>query len=361
MSDTETSNTETETAFTGLLDEVAVTHRRMAEALSDDPDTLLEAHKWILSMLQVAAEVNVWADTARPRFVEIVGPYKKWGGDNADAFYCYAPIDPARTYRVHVQPGDAVYMSLTVYGGPDDGRYSTHIVGTVNSRDAGRRPDGSFDIVLSATQPSDPDVAWIRLEPDSVAAITRDYLEDPVTGRRAAWSIAADDPPDVYRQGDADLAKRLRAMTTWLREQAAIVPIPLGTPNAVDPPYPVPTTTFGWAAGDASYAMGSFDLADDEALVIRGRSPECVFWNMCLWNTLLHTYNYDYERVTINGAQVTYEPDGSWVIVVAHQRPAHPNWVSTAGHRTGRIWFRWFLPDDTPDQPRVEVVPVVSV
>ena len=47
--------------------------------------------------------MNLWADTARPRFVEIVGPYKKWGGDNADAFYCFAPIDPARTYRVEAR------------------------------------------------------------------------------------------------------------------------------------------------------------------------------------------------------------------------------------------------------------------
>ena len=68
----------------------------------------------------------------------------------------------------------------------------------------------------------------------------------------------------------------------------------------------------------------SFELADDEALVIKGRSPDCAFWNMCLWNRLLHTYNYDYERVTINGAQVAYEPDGSWTIVVASQSPPTP-------------------------------------
>ena len=123
----------------------------------------------------------------------------------------------------------------------------------------------------------------------------------------------------------------------------------------------MPTTTFGWAAGDAAYAMGAFELADDEALVIRGRSPECVFWNMCLWNRLLHTYNYDYERVTINGAQVEYEADGSWIIVVSARRPSHPNWVSTAGHRSGRIWFRWFLPAATPEQPQVEVLPVDTV
>ena len=249
-------------------------------------------------------------------------------------------------------------MSLTVYGGPDDGRYSTRIVGSANSQGTERDEDGAIHIVISPNDPAEPGVAWIRLEPDAVAAITRDYLEDPRAGRRASWRIEADDPPATYRQDDADLARRIRAATTWVREQASIVPIPLGTPNAIDPPYPVPTTTFGWAAGDAAYAMGAFELADDEALVIRGRSPECVFWNMCLWNRLLHTYNYDYERVTINGAQVQYEADGSFIIVVSARRPTHPNWVSTAGHRSGRIWFRWFLPAATPEQPQVEVLPV---
>ena len=181
------------------------------------------------------------------------------------------------------------------------------------------------------------------------------------SGRRATWHIEADDPPETYRQNDADLARRLRAATTWFREQASIVPIPLGTPNAIDPPYPVPTTTFGWAAGDAAYAMGAFELADDEALVIRGRSPECVFWNMCLWNRLLHTYNYDYERVTINGAQVRYEPDGSWIIVVVGPAPSPPQLGLDGRPPQGRIWFRWFLPDRTPEQPQVEVLPVDTV
>jgi len=358
-----TMTTETETAFVELLAEVGAVHQRMTAQLSEagDADTLLEAHKWILSILQVAAEVHLWADTARPRFVEIVGPYKKWGGDNADAFYFYAPIDPARTYRVTFEPGDAVYMSLTVYGGPRDGRYSERIVGTVNSHQHPPGPDGRIHIVLSPDPPTDAGVPWVRLEPDAVAAITRDYLEEPTTGRRAVWHIEADDPPDEYRQDDADLARRIVAMTTWVREQAGIVPLPPAAPNSIDPPYPVPTATFGWAAGDAAYAMGAFELAEDEALVIRGRSPACAFWNLCLWNPLLHTYNYDYERVTINGAQVQYEPDGSWTIVVAPRRAAHPNWVSTAGHARGRIWFRWFLPEHTPVQPEVSVVAVDSV
>jgi hypothetical protein len=354
--------TETELVFAELVSELGSLQQKLVGQLSGPGDelSLLEAHKWILTILQVATDVHVWADTGRPRFVEIVGPYKKWGGDNADAFYCYAPIDPARTYRVRVQPGDAVYLSLTVYGGPRDGRYSERIVGTINSTTAPRGSDGSISVVLSPQDPADG-TPWIELQPDSVAALTRDYLEDPVHGKRAVWHIESDDPPSTFREDDAELARRLRAALTWVRDQAQIVPLPAGEPNTIDPPYPVPTETFGWAAGDAAYAMGAFDLDDGEALVIRGRSPECAFWNMCLWNPFLHTYNYDYEHVTINGAQVSYEPDGSWVIVVAPQRCDHPNWVSTAGHRRGRVWFRWFLPHQTPEQPKVEVVPLRSL
>src|SRR5205085_9615961 len=129
-----------------------------------------------------------------------------------------------------------------------------------------------------------------------------------------------------------ELAGRRPPECPRVRGQAAIDPLVLEAPNRAGPPYPVPQQTFGWAAGDASYAMGSFDLEDEEALVIRGRSPECAFWNLCLWNQFLHTYNYDYERVTINGGQVRYQPDVSWEIVVSATDPGHPNWISTAGH-----------------------------
>jgi hypothetical protein len=190
--------------------------------------------------------------------------------------------------------------------------------------------------------------------------ITRDYLEDPLRGRRAAWHIEATDPPSTRREDDADLARRFRAALTWMRDQARMVPIGLGTPNSVDEPYPVASQTFGWAAADAAYAMGSYVLREGEALVIEGRSPSCAFWNVCLWNQFLHTYDYAYERVTLNGAQVSYEADGSWTVVVAPTDPGHRNWISTAGHLQGRIWFRWFLPDTVPSRPTTRVVTIAD-
>jgi hypothetical protein len=354
--------TQTEQVFAELLAEISAQQRRLVAQLSGDGDelSLLEAHKWLLSILQVATDTQVWADPAHPRFVEIVGPYKKWGGDNADAFYYFAPVDPTRTYHVRVRPGDAVYLSLTVYGGPRDGRYSERIVGSLNDRQAPPGPDGVITMVLSPDDPGDG-TPWIRLEPDAVAIITRDYLADPIHDARAGWEITTTGAEQTFREDDAELARRFRAALTWVREQSAMVPIPLGDPNSIDEPYPVPTSTFGWAAGDAAYAMGSFLLDDGQALVLRGRSPDCVFWNVCLWNPFLHTYNYDYERVTINGSQVRYEDDGSWTIVIASTDPGHPNWISTAGHDKGRIWIRWFLPEATPERPKVDVVRVEDV
>ncbi|MBV9286071.1 MAG: DUF1214 domain-containing protein [Acidimicrobiia bacterium] len=348
---------ETGGVFAELVDELKALEQRIHSGPNTplDDQSLLEGYKWIFSILAVGLDAYVWADPARPRFVDIVGPYRKWGGDNADAFYQYAPIDPARTYRVRGRKGDAVYFSLTVYGGPRDGRYSDRIVGTVNDRMVDIGPDGEFEIVLS---PEPHDGAWIELQPDAVVAITRDYVVDPTTGRRVEWHIEAEDPPATWRDSDADLAGRFRATLTWIREQAQLVPLGLGETNSVAEPYGVPSVTYGWAAADAAYAMGGFDLEDNQALIIKGRSPECAFWNLCLWNQFLHTYNYDYERVTINGGQVQYEGDGSWTIVVASRDPGHPNWLSTAGHPRGLLWFRWFLPSAAPDRPTTEVVPL---
>ena len=344
----------TSAVFDELIDELRELERRLhlQDAPLDVPG-ILEGYRWIFSILSVGLDAYVWADAGRPRFVDIVGPYRKWGGDNPDAFYQYAPVDPARTYVVSGRVGDAVYLSLTVYGGPSDGRYSERIVGWVNDRTLDIDDDGAFTVVLS---PEPHPGNWIKLEPDAVCAITRDYLVDPVKGRRASFVIESVDAPGARRDDDADLARRFRATLTWLRDQARIVPVALGAPNTVEEPYPVPTQTFGWAAGDAAYAMGNYALDDDQALVIEGSSPECAFWNVCLWNQFLHSYDYAYERVSLNGGQIQYEPDGSWSVVVAPRDPRRPNWISTAGHRRGLIWFRWFLPDATPSRPSTRVI-----
>ena len=65
----------------------------------------------------------------------------------------------------------------------------------------------------------------------------------------------------------------------------------------------------------------------------------------------MQTFDYRYERIGINGEQAVYEPDGSWRVVVAARDPGQPNWLSTAGHRRGVLFFRWFFAAETPTTP----------
>lgn len=354
-----TADAELSAAFGELLDEVRAVEQRLltADPPLDEAD-IRDGYRLAFSLLRVALDAYVWGDSQRPILVDVIGPYLKWGGDNSDAFYQLAPVDPGRTYRVSGNRGDAVYLSMTVYGGPDDGRYSDRIIDTINDRMLTFDADGNFEFTISADPQPGPRLA---LEPDAVFVLARSYVNAPATDRRPTWTIAALDPPARRADSATDLARRMRAARTWLAEQCSFVPARFGPPNEINDPFPVPSKTIGWAAGDAAYATGGYQLEPHQALVIEGTSPECVFWNLCLWNPFLHTYDYTHERVTINGAQVRYEPDGSWQIVVSDADPGHPNWVSTAGRSTGLIWLRWFLPAETPHRPHCRVVDVAEL
>jgi len=344
-------------AFRELMEVVQGAEKAFLEGprAVDDERSVVEGYRWITQILQVALQCYLWGDAERPTIVPIVGPTQKWGGDNADAFYHFAALDPDRTYRVRGRKGDAVYLSLTVYGGPDDGRWSNRVVGVINDREMQLAPDGRFEVVLSARQHAGH---WMKLEPDAVALVTRDYLVEPTRGRPCRWEIEVDPEPAPPRWNDADTARRLRNAANFLRDLLGVFPLAYDEAqlNRIEPPFAQPLVSYGWVASDAAYAMGAYDLGEDEALVLEGRSPACVFWNVCLWNPYLQTYDYRYERVTLNGGQVRYEPDGSWRLVVSPRDPGVPNWISTAGHRRGRIWFRWFLAESLPERPASRVV-----
>ena len=360
--------TNVEKAYREFIDALAVVDSRWREpGVLDDEQTRLDGYRWAMSMMQIASDVFIHADANRPRFVDIVGPYKKFNGDNADAAYMFAPINAHRSYKVTGRRGDTSYFSLTIYGtaldSPKDRLIHTdRIVAILNDRDIMLNADGSFEILLAPTKPDDYSGNFVQLTAESVCAITRDYMNDQRTARRVTWKIEALDPPPRFRDSDAALAGRFRAAARWVNEHTESFPAKLSEFNTVSAPFPVPKVTTGWAAGDAAYAMGAFRLADDEALVITGRSPECRFWNLNLWNPFIATYNYDYdERVAINGTQVSYEPDGSWTLVVSERDPHHPNWLCPAGHKQGRLFFRWFYPATVPDPLQTRVVKIRDV
>lgn len=330
-------------------------------------------YRMLATLLGVAFDTYLFADTARPRFVETVTPHRRdrrWGGDNTDAWYLLCPIDPARHYRVTGRRNDSVYFSLTVYNQPSPGAWSDRVIGVVNDSDLSFGPGGEFELRLGPERPADWTGPFIELADDAFVALTRDYQGDPLTGRPVDWEIEALEPAGAVRRSDADTAAALRAALGWMRTMLAIVPTPLaqrseesalghetahGT-NEFAEPYRVPDFVFGWSATDACYAFGSFDLAPDEVLEITFAPPTCRFWNLTVWNEYMAGSNAADGRTSINIETAVPNDDGTVTVLLGHSLPDHPNGVATLDLPRGNLALRFFHAEDVPTRPVCRVI-----
>jgi len=326
-----------------------------------DDRTLADGYRALATTLGVAFDTYLFAEPSRPIFMELNTPFRRdrrWGGDNTDANYRLCMVDPARRYRISGNRGDAVYFAITAYNEPAPGTWSDKIVLHLNDTDMGVYDNGDFSFEIGPV-------------PEIAALVTRDYQTDPMTGRAVTWRIEALEDPDPIRHGDEETAAALRASAAWLRTMFMIVPLTVGVrvedehtlgheianvANTMGAPYQVPDGNFGWSARDACYSFGSYDLAEDEALVITHRPPPSRFWSMCVWNQFMANHSAGDGRTSVNIGSAAPNADGTVTIVVSHGPSEHPNAVSTMDYPRGNLAFRWFLPDSVPEPPEVSLV-----
>ena len=307
-------------------------------------------------------------DPRHPVFRQIVTSTRKSMGDNADAIYFDASISPQYTYRVRGRMAGAVYVSFTVEGGRARRRVPVRsLVGVLNDSDFDVDADGHFELFFGG-EPRDRN--WIALAPDAVRITTRHYWEQerspsiPPCPDVALDIEVLDELPPPPRPDDATVAAGLRR-----RRRTTCAP---GRSNRTSParrapvafvsrephvfPAPVTPGDHPLAAFDAAYSMAPYVLGPDEALVMTGRWPECRCANVSLWNRHLQTYDFVHRQVSLNRAQTTLEPDGSFRIVIAHADPGVPNWIDTEGRPFGMVFWRFFLPEGDIVTPHAEVV-----
>ena len=327
-------------------------------AVTDDRH-IADGYRMLATTLGVAFDTYLFAEPSRPMWVELNTPFRRdrrWGGDNTDAYYFMCPVDPKRRYRISGNKGDSVYFSVTAYNEPSPGAWSDRVVALIRDDDLDISADGDFSFDYGPTD-------------DGVVLVTRDYQADPATGRPVSWQIEALDEPDPIRHGDAETAAALRAGAAWLRTMFAIVPLAVGVrvddahtlgheisqvANQFADPYQVPDANFGWSARDACYAYGSFELADDEALVVTHTPPACRFWNLVVWNQFMAGVTD--ARTSVNGYSAVPNSDGSVTVVISRGMTAHPNSITTVDYPRGNLAFRWFLADRVPARPHVQLM-----
>lgn len=339
-----------------------------------DETEVLEGYRYVLQAVSQVSELLVEADPERPRFSSIVSPARKFLGDNPDSIYHQATIRGDRSYRITGRRTGQDYISYTVHGPDPDGGYGGPVLADINDDDLAFADDGTYELVLS---PEPHDGNWVELHPDACLVIVRNYYRRQRCAHNDPELHVVLDIEPLHDLGpspevtDDELAGRLDAATSMLRAltkglrvfgSPSQVPFAAREVNSVGTPWSFRNSgTAAAGAVDIFYSTGTFDLGPGEALVMEGTIPPSRFTNVMLWNVHMQTLDYRTRTVSLNDAQVITEADGSYRIVVCDTDPGVPNWLDTAGHRRGTIFWRFLLPDTDPETPRCRVVPVSEV
>jgi hypothetical protein len=308
-------------------------------------------------------------------FVESTGPAHpvfrplpemvKMGLDNPDNYYVSASIDPRRDYRIRGKRGTIHYLSFAAQNQNFAARDKiTGGAGHLNDSELALAPDGSFEIVASAREhpgPSNSNSNWLRLAPDTKQILVRQTFLERARERPVEIAIecigesGAPPPLDPARVPGQLLGAAMYAIgcaqwfADWVigfRDRAPV--------NSFHLPSEDDHRRLG---GDPNVRLwlGSWRLAPGEALLVEATPPKCHYWNFQLGNIWAESLDHRFARVHINSGQAVCRADGSFQLVVAHEDPGLPNWITTAGHEHGTMGLRWVLADSLPE-PRTRVV-----
>lgn len=354
--------TDTHDAFIELIDAV----RELPETFTDEfrglnPQSQLQGYRHLAHLLSYGFDLYLESDPLRPAFVPLARPTQKILGDNSDSIYCFTQVRGNQRYRIRGMRGDACYLSFCAYAGEPDGSWSDSLAANINHQHIEFGDDGSFEIFLGPDERDERN--HFKIDPRAVCVISREYYFDRDEDRIAEIQIEnTAEVPAPGPETDRSLSEKLRAVSNFVNQTAAMVPPPTSEePNMLGEPFGFEPEGMGWGTPDNVYAMGSFELADDEVLVIRGRSPRCCYWGVQTWNAYMQSFDSRYHRVSLNSSQTVLNPDGSWTVYVSKTDPGLGNCVGTAGHDDGLVFCRWLLSEEFPEQPSASVTSISNL
>ncbi|CAB1367935.1 conserved protein of unknown function [Denitratisoma oestradiolicum] len=304
-----------------------------------------EGMRYLSRLIRGGLEMMVEAaDPDLPVFIVPSHETLKIGGDNPDNLYMTARINGQHRYRLRGSRGTVPTLNFATKKGGFE-RAGSNLLGTgfLDGKDLQVMADGSFEIVIGPQQPASGN--WLPTEAESHMLLVRQTFHDRRSEKPAVLSIERlDRVGEAPPLDPAQFSANLRSAALYVERVASLFcdwtrdfktghfnTLPLGD-----------QAVFQAAGGDPNivYYQGYWKLADDEAMIVDARVPECDFWNFQVNNYWQESLDYRYHRIHLNCKGAQYQPDGSVRIVVAHRDPGTPNWLTTAGHHEGTCLFR---------------------
>jgi hypothetical protein len=327
----------------------------MVEADAETELELLEGLRVLGRVTALSSELSLDVDPAAPWFFSMNTPARLVGGPNPDGEYLLAMIDGRHRYRVRGRRGTSAYLGFQVLAGV--GLTPRRMAAHLSDRDLRVGDDGTFAVVLSATEPPAAELAgdlWLAIPDDASALVVREYVADRAREVLATLDIEPlDPPPRPPAPTDASLAEQLTGLG-WTIAKLATLHRSI-KPELVDQPNELVTAAAAELGGaettpDNLYMLGTFRLAPDEALVIDLEPPATRYWSVTLENIWHECLEPRRRRSSITNAAAHAGDDGKVRIVVAATDPGAGDWLDTGGRHRGWVILRWL---DNPEAPAV--------
>ena len=292
------------------------------------------------------------------------------GQNGPDFRYGVLFVDGRQSYRLSGRMGDISLFLLQTLNGVL-GEKGVKTTGNYDWNDFNVAADGRFEVILSAEKhPGN----WIPIDPDSgyqfmfMRRALPNWHGDPGELRIDPINEIAETHYDADEFDEAAMAARIHRAESFVRYLMKDFTIGLyelyfskaGRQKNVLAL--IPGTNAGQLGSPSSnYALGVFELNDDEALVIEmDKAPDGVYWSFQLGDVWSRALPFATRHSSINNLQSVAEAGGGLRAVISHRDPGITNWLDTCGHNAGTIVFRNYRAKTAP-VPKVSRVKFVEL
>jgi hypothetical protein len=361
-------------SYHATLDEM----RALVEATSvyqKYPKARAKAYHVLMAMQAMTYNFAIAPRMSHPRIYRNCGwqtDQYSVGQNGPDFRYGLAFVDGRQSYRLHGRMGDQPLVLCEVVNGLFGGD-GVKPLANYDWNDFAIAPDGSYEVVVSANpQPGN----WIRIDPEAryqllfMRRTLSNWHGDP--GEMKIDRIG--ELPEGYYDADefdeAAMAIRIKRAEDFFRFLTTYFAIGLwdtyfkGAGNQTNK-----LTLFGGASDKAikagspssNYALGLFELKDDEALIIEMDTvPDGAYWSFQLADAWSYTLPYHTRHTSLNDVQVARDSDGKLRVVICKRDPGIRNWLDTCGRDAGEIAFRNYRAKNSP-VPKTSKVKVAEL
>ena len=324
------------------FEEMLSAARKMVLSDARTEQEAVEGMRWLLRVIAMSVEVAADANPRMPHFQRMDTLVRKVGGDNPDAEYEFAAIDGQYNYKITGNIGSVRYLGLTFNAG--QGNTPRRQFEYLSDKTLELDQDGNFTLILSQEAIDIPG-QWVQIPDDASGILVRQYIAVREKEELPTLSIEVLGSPIQYKPvTDQEIANAIigtsYAFLSLTTLHHRVLPELMEKTNVF---IEATSDTLGGAitGNDNLYMIGSYQLEDNEVLIMRVQPPNTRYWNIALESRWHETADYLNRSTSLTLDEVNYSEDGSVEFVVAHKDPGHPNWLDTSGHNFGFITLRW--------------------